>query len=290
MTSAAARSWARRLWQVLEPYHAVVYFAPEVQERYKAAGLKGYWMGYFASRAYPLGAASPELVAATFFNFHPSMVSRALPDAWRLAAIADIAAARYEGVDQALRRALDTSLDGPELVAAAELTARAVAHCPSAGRPLFAAYTALPWPDAPHLRLWHAATLLREHRGDGHVVANVADGVDGIEAHVLLAATTEVPRDALQPNRGWSDDDWDRAQRRLATRGWFSDDGITPAGRRARLRVEETTDQLASGPWEALGERLCRRLHALVLPLAQKVVAAGGIPVPNPMGVQWPPQ
>jgi len=57
-------STARRMWQLLETIHAVVYFAPEVLDAYTAVGLKGFWMGYFAGRSAPLGAASPEVVTA----------------------------------------------------------------------------------------------------------------------------------------------------------------------------------------------------------------------------------
>lgn len=281
--------WARRLWEVLEPYHAVVYFAPEVHDRYRQAGVKGFWMGYFASRAYPLGPASPELVSALFFNFHPAMVRRALPDAWRLSSVDAVAEARWAGVDAALRRILGDALGGRAVAEAAEIAADAVAECPLEGRPLFAAYMSLPWPEEPHLRLWHAATLLREHRGDGHVVANVAGRIDGIEAHVLMAATSPVPREVLQLNRGWSDEDWDAARARLVDRGWFDDDGITDDGRRARQRIEETTDTLAAAPWAAIGGNESERLFALVHPLAQRVIDAGGIPIPNPMGVPWPP-
>ncbi len=47
---------------------------------------------------------------------------------------------------------------------------------------------------ARDLALWHAATVLREHRGDGHVAALVAAGLDGRQALVTMAATGAVPR------------------------------------------------------------------------------------------------
>jgi hypothetical protein len=76
---------ARAMWKLFEPLHAVTYFADECLEQYRAVGLKGFWMGYFAGRAAPMGAVTPGLVDATFFSFNPDRVNRALPDAWSLA-------------------------------------------------------------------------------------------------------------------------------------------------------------------------------------------------------------
>jgi hypothetical protein len=265
-------SLARRLWTVLEPVHAVVYFAPEARERYATIGLKGFWMGYFATRAAPLGQANPAVVRATFHGFHPAMVGRALPDAWARTTPEEAWAARQEVALAALRRLVD---DGDGVDEALAIARSATEACQPQGRPLFAATAALPWPEDPVLGLWHAATLLREHRGDGHVAALVAAGIDGCQAHVTMSA---VPREALQPNRGWSDDDWSAAIRALAGRDL----------RAIRAEVEAMTDTAAAAPWEAVGEEAAERLHALLLPLARRIVATGAMPVPNPMGVPAP--
>ncbi|HEU4782219.1 MAG TPA: hypothetical protein VFS83_02655, partial [Ktedonobacterales bacterium] len=196
---APAISLPRAMWKVLEPYHAMIYFAPEARAAYSEAGLKGYWMGYFASRSAAMGPVGPEVVAATFYNFHPRMVARAIPDAWRFASPEQILAARYDSADAALRRLLGDAAEGPEIEEAAELANRAASACEVAGRPLFAAHSAHPWPEAAHMRLWHATTLLREYRGDGHVAALLAGGIDGCEAHVTLVGTGTVSREAIQP-------------------------------------------------------------------------------------------
>jgi hypothetical protein len=279
--TAISSGAVRRLWQVLEPIHAVVYFAPEVLERYRDIGLKGFWMGYFAGRSHPLGAPSAELVTATFFNFHPAMVHRAIPDAWQYADPAEVATARLDGVAAALAR----MLGGADVDATAALAREAVEGCSVAGRPLFAAHAALAWPDPPALRLWHAATMLREHRGDGHIVANLAHGVSGLGSHVLFAATGAVDRPTLQDNRGWSDDEWSAAEAELTDRGWLRDACLTDDGRLARAAVENLTDQLAAEPVGHLGPDRAERLAGLAAPLARRIVQAGGIPVPNPMGV-----
>lgn len=287
--AAPAISLPRAMWKVLEPYHAMIYFAPEARAAYSEAGLKGSWMGYFASRSAAMGPVGPEVVAATFYNFHPRMVARAIPDAWRFSSPEQILAARYASADAALRRLLGDAAEGPAIEEAAQLAYTAASACDVAGRPLFAAHSAHPWPEAAHMRLWHAVTLLREYRGDGHVAALLAGGMDGCEAHVTLVGTGTVSREAIQPHRGWSDEEWEAAETRLRARGWLDEAGmLTPAGRDARQWVEARTDALATCPWEALGVDGCARLRELAFTLSDTIVRAGGISIPNPMGLPWP--
>jgi len=279
-------SWARDVWRVLEPYHTVCYFAPEPAAQLKALGLKGFWMGYFAARAAPFGAAGPELVTATFFGFHPAMVRRALPDAWGYADPQATLDARLAGVDAALRRLLGDLVDDPSLDEAADLAARAAHSAAPAGRPLYAATSALPWPEPAHLRLWHAAGLLREYRGDGHIAALTAAGVDGAAAHVLLVAAGLAPRELLQSVRGWDDDDWAAATARMVERGWLGPDGgFTESGRLARERIEQITDECALPPLEVLGDAGTQRLIELATPATARIVDDGGFLVPNPIGL-----
>ena len=279
--------FARRAWRHLETLHAVVYFAPEKKAVYDAAGLRGGWMGYFAGRAAPLGAVSAEVVTAVFYNFHPAMVSRSLPDAWSFSSPERVLEARLQVVDQALGRLLG-DVDGT-LAEAAALCQDAAGGCDLAGRPLFAANAALPLPGEPHLRLWHATTMLREHRGDGHVAALVAAGLDGCEAHLTLAGTGTVPASELQPHRGWSDDEWREARDRLVERGLLDDGGmLTPAGAEVRGWVEERTDEAALAPWLSLGKVASERLLTLLEAPVRRVVEGGGVPFPNPMGMPRP--
>jgi hypothetical protein len=262
-------SIARRAWFGLEAIHGVVYFAPEAADAFKAIGLKGFWMGYFASRAAPLGVVPADVVEATFFGFAPAMVRRSIPDAWSFADPGAVLDARRTAAGAALRRILGDV----DVAEAAALARDAATAAPVSGRTLFAAHRALPWPDEPLLALWHAATLLREHRGDGHVAALVTAGLDGLDAHVLQVLEGGIPRATLQGNRGWSDDEWAASEERLRGRG---DLGAL------KLAVEDATDVAASRPYDDIdGERLCRLLE----PLRAAIVAGGGIPVPNPMGV-----
>jgi hypothetical protein len=280
---------SRQLWRLLEPYHAAVYFAPEARAAYDAAGLRGFWMGYFAGRSAPMGAVGAGTVVATFYNFRPSMVRRAIPDAWSFATPTAVLAARLDGADQVLRRLLADEMADPALVEAADIARDAALRADMAGRPLFAANVELPWPEAPHLVLWQAATCLREHRGDGHVVALIAAGLDGCQAHVVMSAAGAIPRDMVQQSRGWTDGEWTTAAERLTARGWLEADGrLTAEGRRAHEAVEHETDRLSEGPWTGLGEDRAERLTDLLRPLARRIVGAGGVPVPNPVGVPEP--
>ena len=283
---------ARRMWAVGEPVHAITYFAPASKAAWAEAGLRGFWRGYFATRAAPLGAVGPDVVTAALYNFAPPMVARAVPEVWTMVSPADAWAARVEGVDRALRAAVDDddALTGPEMAQAADLARRAAESCPAAGRVLYAAHLDLEWPVAPHLALWHGLTLLREFRGDGHNAALLAANIDGCQAHVLAGATGGTSRDVTQPARGWTDQDWADAEARLAERGLLMPDRpdeATDAGRSLRDSIELCTDQTDLGPWLHLGDEATDRLHALVRPLSKVIVEGGGLPMPNPMGASW---
>jgi hypothetical protein len=287
--AAGGAGTARRMWQALETLHMTVYFAPEPRDAFRRAGLRGGWMGYFASRSAAMGPVPAEVVMATFYNFHPRMVRRAIPDAWGFAPPERVLAARYEGADAALRRLLGPWVEGAEVAQAAALARQAMEGRDPSGRPLFAAHAALPWPTEPHLALWHGATLYREFRGDGHVACLTVDGIDGCEAHVLAAGAGQLPGSVLREYRGWSDEEWAAAVERLRARGWVEADGsLTAAGRAARDAREGRTDDLATAPWDHLGPDACARLLALLDRPVRLVVEAGGIPFPNPVGLPAP--
>ena len=277
---------ARALWRRLEAIHAVTYFSPEPVSALAAAGYRGYWMGYFAQRAAPLGAVGPELVTAIFYNFSPWRVAKALPDAWGMAPPDVALEARASGSTAALRRAFDGADMEPELATAAELAGRAARAAPLDGRPLFAANAALPWPEEPVDALWHAATLLREHRGDGHVAALIAAGVAGREAHVLQVAAGATTRDVMTVARDYDDVEWQQVIAGLAERGLLTADGeLTAEGRALKADVEERTDRIALAAFASLDDDELQQLLAALTPLAKAVVAAGDLPSVMPMGL-----
>jgi hypothetical protein len=267
---------SRKMWRTLEPYHGFVYFAPEAAAAYECLGVTGS-DGYFASRAAAMGAVPAEVVIATFFNFNPVLVRQAIPAAWRAASPEQLVAARLEAVDAGLRRQLGAEVVAGESVGrAAELARVAADACSPVGRPLFAGHASLPWPAEAHLALWHAISLLREFRGDGHLAALLDAGLDGLDALVLHAASGEVPRAVLQRSRGWPDAAWDASVAGLAARGLVDSAGaFTDAGAALRQHVEARTDAMALAPWVALGPEGCDELRGLVRPLSRAITEGG---------------
>jgi len=234
-----------------------------------------------------MGAVAPEVVVATFFNFAPVMVHRAIPDAWSFSSPEAVLEARLTVAERGLRALLADGEDGV-IEDAAELTRAAAEACQPAGRPLFAAHAALPWPEDPLLSLWHGATLIREHRGDGHVAALLMAELDGCEANVVAAAAGIVDAESQRTMRGWTEWEWAEAELRLRERGWVDDSGLTVYGVEARQDLEDGTDQLAIDPVTALGDEGCDRLAELLSGLLGRGVPGGGLPYPNPIGVPRP--
>jgi hypothetical protein len=278
---------ARAMWERFEPVHQLIYFAPEVRAAADGLGMRGYWMGYFALRAAPLGPVPGSVVTSCFYVFHPDRVARALPDAWAFAAPDDVLAARERAVDAAM-----TSLYGPdvlgsaELAEAADLAWEAARAADTAGRVLGAANQALPRPAQPHVRLWQAVTTLREHRGDGHVAVLVGRRIGPVGAMVLKCAAGESDEEFQRQTRKWEIESWRSAQTELTERGWLDEDGrLTKAGAAVHEEVEADTDAAAAAPWTALGADATARLAHLLEPLARTVLGSGILPGANPVGL-----
>jgi hypothetical protein len=273
-------SIARRTFRSVEPIHGMIYFSPDAHAEYTRLGLKGRRMGYFASRSAAMGAVPADVVVATFFNFSPQVIRPVIPAAWAIASPEAILEARLSAADSSLRSALGTDLGGPGVEEAATLARRAAERACERpeGRPLFAGHASLPWPDEAHLVLWHAETLLREFRGDGHVGVLMAEGLDPVEVLVIHAATGEVAADVLRATRAWDDAAWDAGVERVRGRGWLESGDeltLTPAGRGHRQAVEDRTDRLAVWAYEALGEEGCARLRQAARPLSRAVIDSG---------------
>lgn len=267
---------ARDAWRLAEPLHGMIYFAPEARERFDALGIDAA-AGYFASRGGAFGPVGPGPVVATFYNFNPELVARALPAVWRTATPAATLAARLDAADAALTRGLGDAIRSPEVAEAAGLARLAAESAAphAAGRPLFAAHAALDWPERPHLVLWHAVTVLREFRGDGHVASLLVAGLTGLQSLVLHAASGEVNGGFLRSSRGWSREQWAEQAAVLRERGLLDGEELSELGRDLRARLEADTDRLAAPAYQALGERRCARLAELVRPLSRTIVKAG---------------
>jgi hypothetical protein len=274
---------ARHLWTLFEPLHAVTYFTPEGRAAFEAAGLRGFWRGYFAGRSSPLGRAPAAVTTALYANFAPRTVERAIPSIWDLATPEAALEARLSGAVAALQRLL-AGLPGVE--EAADVLREVASGAPTCGRALGAANAALPWPDEPIAVLWQAATTMRELRGDGHVAGQLAAGLSGLDTMVLRCGH-DMTREALQPARGWTDEEWDAGVAAIVVRGLLGDDGrITAAGLESMAAVEATTDRLAQEPWDALGIDRTARFVEVVTPLT--LAARAELPDVTPLGLPDP--
>jgi len=275
---AAPARVARRMWTLFEPVHAVTYFTAEARSAFESAGLRGFWRGYFAGRSAPLGPVSAAPVTASFFTFAPAMVSRALPAVWELISPEEALAVRQAGAVIALRRVLADA----DVSIAADLMATAVADLDCPGRVLAGANATLVLPDEPLARMWQCATLLREHRGDGHFATLVAADIDGCESLALQAANG-ISRELVQPLRGWTDEEWDGAIARLADRDLLTSEGeTTPGGTAFSAAIEDRTDEAAARPWH--DPDLAAKLSVALTPIAE--ACAAELPFPNPIGMR----
>ncbi len=275
-----------KFWRSVEVLHDVVYFAPDTKQRYEAIGLKGYWMGYFASRSAALGTPSPELVVATFHGFAPAMVSRALPDAWALASRDDILNARLDLARTTLTPV--TTADEASTGRIAKDLVAIVDGLTFAGKPLAAAHASLEKPSDDTGLLWWAASVIREYRGDCHIAVLTAAGLDGVAANTLAVAAGLTVGEQRNM-RGWTEDEWAAGYAELATRGWVEADGtITDSGRSARQQIEDATDRVCAAGMdkEATGRTIT--VEDGVRALARGVLKSGAIAFPNPTGTETP--
>jgi hypothetical protein len=268
-------SMARRMFELVEPIGVIPYSADEPNETMFALGFTDYWDTYFAGRAAPLGLVSAELVDALFYNFAPGEVARHIPKVWRTTTPDAAIAARQEGCAKALRRILGDRVDGPAFARATDLLLAAATSAPVAGRPMYAALRAIPIPDDGVARFFHAASLLREHRGDGHIAALVTEGVGGLEAHVLHALDMNMPAEKFGRIHHLPRRQLTAVVDGMRERGLIGDDGwLSERGRAVKQRVEALTDELAAKPYERLEPGELDELVATLEPLAALLVAA----------------
>jgi hypothetical protein len=273
-------STARRMFELLEPICLVTYFADECNEELAALGHRTYWDGYFASRAAPLGRVPAQVVHAAFYSFADGEAARHIPSAWETIPPEASIAAREQGSAASLRRILGEELaDSPGLVRAADLTTKAATSAPTAGRVMYAGMRTLALPNDPVARLWHSATMLREHRGDGHVAALVTARIGGTEAHVLSALEMGIhPPESFGRIHHLPKARLAAVMDGLRERGLIDTDSrFTEAGRETRQRIEALTDELAAAPYDALSPAEFAELIAELEPITATLVAAGTV-------------
>src|SRR3712207_1236361 len=263
-----------RAHRAVELLHSHVYFAPETEQHLTAAGLRPGRMCYFAARSAAMGPAGAGTVIATFYNFSPALVARTIPAAWSLATPEQALAARLDAARASLTRLLGDAASSPEVAELGELLREGTPVLTPEGRALYAGHADLPWPEEPLLVLWHGATLLREHRGDGHVAALLHSGLSGIEALVTHTAMGRgFTPEAAKATRGWTEAEWTDAVQALADRGLVDDAGLTDEGVELRARLEVHTDALSADPWLYLGPERTARVLEIAKDLSRTLVA-----------------
>jgi hypothetical protein len=268
-------SMARRMFELVEPIGVIPYSADEPNEAMFALGFTNYWDTYFAGRAAPLGLVSAEVVDALFYNFAPGEVARHIPKVWRTTTPESAIAARQTGCAKALRRILGDRVDSPAFGRAAELLIKAAISAPVEGRPMYAALRTIPIPDDLVARLFHAASLLREHRGDGHIAALMVEGVGGLEAHVLFALDMDMPAEKFGRIHHLPAAQLGAVIDGMRDRGLIGDDSwLSEQGRAVKQRVESLTDDLAAKPYESLEPGELDELTSALEPLATLLLAA----------------
>jgi hypothetical protein len=268
---------ARRMFELTEPICLVNFFSDEPNDAMAELGFRTYWDGYFAGRSAPLGLVPAEVVHAAFYNFADGEAARHVPQVWDTTTPEAAHAARARGCAAALRRILGDLAASPGLARAAELLAKASTSAPMEGRVMYAALRALPVPEEPVARLWHAANMLREHRGDGHIVALMAEQVGGTESHVLNALDQGIhPAESFGRIHHLPAPRLAEVMQGLRARGLLDTDGhLTPAGREAKSRIESLTDALAEAPYDALEPAELDELVAALEPIAERLRATG---------------
>jgi hypothetical protein len=281
---------AGQLSRALDRLHSTIYFATESSRRFSELGLEHQRMQYFASRSAPMGAVGAKVVAATFFNFNPELIAKSIPAAWAIASPADVTRVRYQIVDALIPRILgEQRVGSPEFAHSVAIVRRTAEAIPNAdGRPLYAGHAEIDWPQTPHAQLWHAITLLREYRGDGHIAALVTHGLSGIEALITHVATgTGFDPEFGRRLRGWSQQQWDDAVDELRQRALLDDAGqLTDAGNDLRAGIEDLTDELAYAPWQTVSDDDMQELVVLGEIIRDGVRSAGVFPA-NAFGPRY---
>ena len=278
---------ARRLRNAVEPVAAGVYFAPEAHQAYQGLGFGGSPVtqdgvarpdlkAYFTSRGACMGQVPGEVVAAAFGCFNPQVVVPGVRAGWRVTSREAILEARERAAAAMLQRVLGDKPEGLGRVAG--LLRHAADAAAWAGRPIYGGLRSLGFPGHPLGEMWRAADLLREHRGDSHVIAWAVGGADAVEILLLAEQWWGLPARAYTPTRGWTGKDMDAGFGRLQSRGLMTGgEQLTDAGRAFREEIEVRTDELERPVLDALGDDLDELLEHLDA-WSEAIIAAGSYP------------
>lgn len=220
---------------------------PAIISMMERAGLSAS-VGYFPVRVAPLGEIPPVVAQALMPFFPEPLVAKMVERSRAVVPAEELNVIVHEGLSAAAIEVFGGFEGLDELEALLTVAAGAG---DLDGRPITAGWASYRWEGAAP-RLFGAATVLREHRGEGHWFALAAAGVSGAEAHIFGQLRRGVDRGSI--SHGFKSDQVDAAITALEFRGWLSGDRVTPEGEEAHASIESITDDLDSAPWDALGE------------------------------------
>jgi len=264
----------REVSQAISAAHMFIYFVPEAAEEAAKFGVTDRGPAYFAFRSAAMGAVPREVALATFYNFSPRSVE-AMTGVWDAASPEQWQAARFATAERALRR-VGVKLTDEQIAEARSLIDPVVAGADHAGKALAAGNASVALPADPLTALWQQVTVVREWRGDAHLVVLAANHLGPCDCNVIQSATGRVPTALARATRQWNDEEWAAATARLVARGWLNADGtVTDAGTAAREQIEVETDEHCAALWAPIGATGARRLASLLAPINEAFTAAG---------------
>ncbi len=268
---------ARRLRDAVEPIATIGWWSRAAAESALALG-HDFFDGYVWGRAAALGAdVAPSVVVSAFGVFNGALLVPVYEHGRSVSSRSEVLASRSSGAAAGLRQAT-AGIDENTIANAGAALLAAVSTIEPGPRHLFGALQALPVPADPYGRLWRAAELVREHRGDTHLAACAAAGLDMAEMNVLTEVWLGYPVGEYSSTRGFDAAALALAVERMAARGWMAADGVlTPAGRSARDAIESATDVGQALLVEAIGEGL-EDLVATLGRISDAVLDARGAP------------
>ena len=274
----------RRLAKAAEPLHSCAYYADEVK-RFTEFGFSGWWHAYFAYRAAPMGAVSAQEVTVAFYNFAPRMVEKAVPSCWEVMSPRNVRQQQIQIMEEALHRIFKDDVPDRRAGYAAEALRETLTGLETSGRPLYEAWGTESWPESVLLSLWHAATLLREYRFDGHNDALRQADISGLGCHLMMAADGRGTPTVIQTIRGWTPKEWQLEAEKLRSRGWITAEGLhTELGRSVRRDIELATDHNAELVVANLGDQRSEKVLGALEGMAGFLIKTGTVPG------SWPPK
>jgi hypothetical protein len=267
---------ARRLRDAVEPLAMHAVWSPDTNAALAGHGLD-FFTGYLCGRAAPLGPVPGAVVAATFAVFEPGLVDRLWTAGRQLVGLDELLATRDAATATSLRAVLGPVATDDEVARAAGLLEEAVDGLDGTGRVLFSALRARPRAADPFARLWLATDAVREHRGDSHVAACVAAGLDPVRMNVLTEVWVGYPVGEYSATRAWPAERQAAAVAALEADGLLAGGRITAAGRSFRDRIEAATDAAQADLVDALGPGIAALTEQLDA-WSKRCVEAGTFP------------